>query len=105
VILTLTTIVPMGLAGVIAGIYSLTQRHRTAAKVSAGLGLLTILLTIGVHGWYLAKAFEAVAHASPESKQVILAEAIAQAQWNLPIGAGLAMACVLLSGLSWWRFR
>lgn len=102
---SLLIVLPIGLAGIGAGVYSLTHRHKRAAIVSAALGMLTVLATLGVHGWAMARAFEAVARVPAEQKQTMLANAIADVQMNLPLGAVLAATCVGLSLVSWFRLR
>lgn len=97
------TVIPTGLAGVVAGLYALTRQHRSATLLSAALGLLTVMATLIAYGVSMATAFRAVAEAPSQVKQQLLAEAIATAQWTLPIGMGLAGTCVLLSFVSWWR--
>ena len=92
-------------AGVAAGIGSLARGSMGAAVASAALGLMTMLMAIGMHGYAMMRAFDDVARQPPESKQVFLAEAIADAMWNLPIGAGLAGSSVVLSTMSWLLIR
>ncbi len=103
--LTLLTVVPIGLLGLLAGAVAIVRGHRTAAIASAGLGLLTMGTSVAVHGWQLMAAFDAVASIPAEAKQQHLADNISAAMSTLPLGFGLALACVVVSGIAWWRQR
>jgi len=95
----------LGTFGVGLGLFAAVRRHRVAAWVSAGVGLLTSLLGVVLHGVGLVVAFQAVADVPAELKQRALAEGIDQATWALPLGVGLGLACVVVSSVAWWRLR
>jgi hypothetical protein len=91
--------------GVGAGVFANLRLHRRAAVVSAGVGLSTALLSVLVHGAGLMMAFDAVANVPAEAKSRVLAEGIHQAASALSVGMGLAMACLVVSSVAWWRLR